>query len=129
MAKSKWVVEEDRYVYRIQWFDAEDQDLGAIFGDAKYPGLHQGHFPINPKEPAQATAWDRGHNAGVDAVLISGLGTFGRMGIEFESNANAQKALRILNACCKMAHDKTPWPDWALQARAAGWKAPKGWKP
>ncbi len=128
MAKSKWVVEGDRYTYRIQWFDAEEQDLGAIFGDGYIDG-QRGYYAISSKDSAADSSWARAHNAGVDAVKAAGLGELGTMGFEFESNADAQKALKLLNACYKAARDNTPWPAWALQAQASGWKAPKGWKP
>lgn len=37
--------------------------------------------------------------------------------------------MRTLKNALARAHDATPWPDWAVKAQAAGWKAPKGWKP
>jgi len=38
--------------------------------------------------------------------------------------------LRICRAAYRAAKTSLrPWPAWAVQASAAGWKPPKGWKP
>ena len=40
------------------------------------------------------------------------------------------KALMALKEANRALHaDEKPWPDWAVQANAHGWKPPKGWKP
>jgi len=35
------------------------------------------------------------------------------------------------HGCDSVIKDKSnkPWPQWAVQAKAAGWTPPKGWKP
>lgn len=37
--------------------------------------------------------------------------------------------LRTCRAALRNAKRDVPWPAWAVEALAAGWKAPKGWKP
>jgi hypothetical protein len=45
----------------------------------------------------------------------------------WQSDAQARKALKA--AKLGMKNLDTPWPDWAVKAKAAGWTPPKGWKP
>ena len=48
-------------------------------------------------------------------------------GFCFESRAQAVAAKRAADFARK--NIEIPMPQWAIQAAAAGWKAPKGWKP
>jgi len=54
-------------------------------------------------------------------------------GFEFESVSDVKRFLAAMRAAVKSAKSEydsgVPWPEWAKQAQAAGWKAPKGWKP
>lgn len=54
-------------------------------------------------------------------------------GFSFESSSIAKRFFAAMKAAQKSARSDydsdAPWPEWAKQARAAGWKAPKGWKP
>lgn len=45
------------------------------------------------------------------------------------SKSGAAAALRVAKAAVAAAKSNRPLPEWAQQALAAGWKAPKGWKP
>jgi hypothetical protein len=47
----------------------------------------------------------------------------------WETEKEARKALREIKATMVSLLADTPWPDWAVKAKTAGWKAPKGWKP
>lgn len=51
----------------------------------------------------------------------------------FETQRAASAALKIANGARRAAkvewENTTPMPGWAVQATAAGWKPPKGWKP
>jgi len=54
-------------------------------------------------------------------------------GYEFESGSACKRFLAAMRAAMKSARSEydsnVPWPEWAKQAEAAGWKPPKGWKP
>lgn len=54
-------------------------------------------------------------------------------GYEFDSDATCRKFLAAMKVALKVAQSEydsnVPWPEWAKQAEAAGWKPPKGWKP
>lgn len=62
--------------------------------------------------------------------LSPGTYTRHRSGAWVFTNAKVQKeALRFARAAYKQAKANAPWPVWALQAKAAGWTPPEGWKP
>jgi hypothetical protein len=117
-------IEERGGAYRIGWYfygdENEDEEFGLMLGD------HIVSDGIDNRE-TQAAA---------DAIAASpfrpdypeSLAKRGRAWT-WESKSKAQKALAIANAAIKALNAKKPWPDWALKAVAAGWKAPKGWKP
>jgi hypothetical protein len=50
-------------------------------------------------------------------------------GFYWEQRSDAQQALTLAKLRIKEAKDKKPWPQWAREAVAHGWKAPKGWTP
>jgi hypothetical protein len=54
-------------------------------------------------------------------------------GYEFDESKTCKKFLAAMKAALKAAQSEydsnVPWPEWAKQAEAAGWKPPKGWKP
>ena len=47
----------------------------------------------------------------------------------WETTAQAKKALAVARLALKNFRADAPWPAWAVQAKAAGWKPPKGWMP
>lgn len=65
-----------------------------------------------------------------DDVTYQGLGG-PRIGVLSYKQATAYlRAMRTAALGALRAFDaKTPWPEWALTAQAAGWTPPKGWKP
>jgi len=118
MAQDKLVVDCDRLgVWRITWFLAEDGDLGASLGEQEYT-----QASLEKADPAE-----RDHVlATLTAKKTAGVKRDGTY--YWESESAATKALRLINATLK-ADDGAPWPEWAIKAKAEGWKAPKGWKP
>lgn len=117
---SRWTVQEDGWEFCIQWYDSEEGDLGAYLGDGPNGGLF----------PAEADDWERAHNIAICELQKLGLGRYDRSQYyKFETMADAKRALAIVKAAQQAAKDNKPWPNWALQAKAAGWKPPKGWTP
>ena len=47
----------------------------------------------------------------------------------FETPKGARAVLAKAKARLASWKSKKPWPKWAIQAKAAGWKMPKGWAP
>lgn len=119
MAKDKLVVESDREGYYIVWYLAEIGDLGAILGEETYTEAQLAKAGENDWEHIKAT---------VVASKMSGVKRHGHSGYRWESAAKAVAALRAVKAALK-DKSKKPWPAWALEAKAAGWKPPKGWTP
>lgn len=63
---------------------------------------------------------------------ISGGLVFHRRSVATKVRRAATAAVKGLRAKAKAVLKATPeatWPLWAITAKAAGWKAPKGWKP
>ena len=50
-------------------------------------------------------------------------------GFYWETKKEAQVALRYINLRLKSDREDRPWPEWAIQAKTAGWTPPKNWKP
>jgi len=50
-------------------------------------------------------------------------------GFYWEHKSDVQQALKLAKLRIVEARSKVPWPQWARDAVAHGWKAPKGWKP
>lgn len=120
MAKDRLIVVEDRngYRWRICWWLADEQEEGAVLGDRLY----------SEAELQRASPDDWEH---VMAVLVAGKCA----GVErdsggyyWEVKSHATGALKIIKAAL---YDKSrrPWPQWALEAKAAGWTPPPGWSP
>ncbi len=43
--------------------------------------------------------------------------------------SRAKQARSIARMIQKQFESNRPWPEWALKAKAEGWKPPRGWKP
>lgn len=127
MKGDKWCIVEDGYDFRIQFYNADVDDMGAYFGDGTNK---DGTWPEKADDDE---FWNKGHNEAVRMVNSKGLGERDRTGMgggfKFQSRSAATAALGILKACHKQAESDKPWPAWAKEALAAGWKAPKGWTP
>jgi hypothetical protein len=110
--KDRLLIDEHRGVYHIVWYIAEDDCHGASLGDC----------PEIDGNDEHAVASRAAKDCSPDGVSEY-------RGFYWESRNKAQAALRAANVALKIARDNTPWPEWAKQALAAGWKAPKGWRP
>ena len=112
----------DSYAYRIVWYLAEEQDYGAVLGEG---GVHPTREDLEKIEDFE----DR-TTALCDIVAGESSGVqHDDKGYCWESRSAAQTALRSCNAAMKQLASGKPWPEWAMKAKAAGWKPPKGWKP
>jgi hypothetical protein len=122
----KLVVVEDRSVYRIQWELDDGDDMGAFLGQERREP---------PADYNKASKMDRDYwaaeRAGFQVIKEGDRDTRGHDAIGFwwESKTQAAKAFTKIRALMKSSLSEIPWPDWAVQASAAGWKPPKGWKP
>lgn len=136
MTKDKLIIVEDHHGnYQIQWYLAEEQDTGATLGDeccrASEPllliwgrALDRGEVKDEDLEHCAATvgAASQKHTEMYPVNTIDS-------GFYWEHRSDAQQALALAKLRIKEAREKTPWPQWARDAVAHGWKAPKGWKP
>jgi hypothetical protein len=119
------VVESDDE-YRLKWWISEDEDYGATVGE-------RGELPTEDSDIEWYTAevvCFRLYKANQDSD------TFGLdyQGFWWSSKVRATKVLTQIHAETQVALStgkgaENPWPDWAITAKAAGWKPPKGWKP
>lgn len=114
-------VDLENACYRIVWFLAETGEFGAIIGEGR--GRHYTQRDLDRAKPDE-----RPH---IVACLTAGKSdgaTRDRSGYRWEERRKAAAALRMINIAIK-TDGGAPWPDWAIRAKAEGWKAPKGWKP
>lgn len=119
MAKDKLVLDEDRNgLYRIVWHLADEGDYGATLGEMRY----------TVRDLAKATSEDWDHIAATVALGQTVGVQRDSDGYYWDSHTQARAALRAAQLVLKTKASK-PWPEWATQAAAAGWKPPKGWTP
>jgi hypothetical protein len=116
MKSPKLIVNNQRGLVRLAWLIPDMQDIGGNLGD------------VAPKDVD-----DRDERVELEAMHKAALLTAGaqkdRDGFHWPSERAARSALSSINAAARAARAGKPWPDWAIKARAAGWKPPKGWKP
>lgn len=109
------VAEESQDGYwRIWWHIAEWGDAGGCVGEAELPD----------EPPKSKDGWETWQAARYVRDLADGRD---ETGFYFETKKKAQVALKAANE--GLHSGEAPWPAWALQAKAAGWTPPKGWKP
>lgn len=110
---------ECREGYGIVWVvDGED---GAEVGDFAWG-------QARPKDPDDVESWLVYHAA---KPLADGRRS-SRVGFRFSTKRRANEALRAIRAALRADRDaqkNKPWPEWAVKAAEAGWRAPKGWSP
>ncbi len=107
---------EERYVIRIRWI--VDDDCGADLGEDVY----------TKEDLDKADADSRDHIlACLTAAQTTGVSRDER-GYYWEGNSHATNAFRLINTALKN-DPGVPWPEWAMRAKAEGWKPPRGWKP
>lgn len=100
----------------LTWFC--DGEEGGSIGD-------RGEKAGKGQEPTDREVWETWIAERIAAETASGR--IGRLEYYWESHKAAATALRTIKEAWK--HRERPLPEWARQAIAAGWKAPKGWKP
>lgn len=115
MAQERLVLDGWRGTFRICWLIVDDGEEGAHLGD-----YLDGSCPAPDKNSE--------HYIATEAARVVGA-EFDSIGLYWHSNAAASKALAAAKAALTIHRSAKPWPEWAKQALAAGWKAPKGWKP
>ncbi len=115
MAKDKLAIFEDRsgYLYHIGWLCWDEE-----YGDEEGLRLGEGGKDVGAD-----------HTAAEAAVKDMKDGREDGGAYFWESRSAAQRALKVAKEAVKAAAANRPLPDWAKKALAAGWKAPKGWKP
>jgi hypothetical protein len=119
MSNAQLVVDADRLGYYICWYFPDEGDQGGTLGESTYTAAQ-----LAKAEPAD---WEH-IKATITAGQTAGVERAGHDGYRWESRTDAFAALRAIKAAIKDKSNK-PWPEWAVQAKAAGWKPPKGWKP
>ena len=116
------IFEDARDEYYIAW--AFDGDAGARVGqsDASPETLRRQITAAKDREDIEflkaelvAAEDEKATRRGVDGFIWGGLSA-------------AQAALKRMKLSIA-DESNVPWPEWALTAKAAGWTAPKGWKP
>lgn len=123
MSKDRLVVDDrDSYKFRLTWWLADDQEMGGSVGDQVYLQANLDR-PMDRADRDCAIAY-------LTAKATAGV-TVKTLGSElwWRNRKDATNALRAINAALKADRSATPWPEWAVKATAAGWKAPKGWTP
>lgn len=99
------VVIETHSDFKIGWVHSEDGE-GLVLG------------PDDVDEPDTRAA----------IAAVRGTESWVRDGeFRWETVAGAKAALRLAKMAIK--NRERPLPEWAKTALAAGWKAPRGWKP
>lgn len=89
-----------------------------------------GNEPGGYLEKCAAHEEDDEHAVACSAALNAEVGhACDWNGLIWSSKADAQKALKAANAALEAHRSCKPYPEWAVKALAAGWKAPKGWNP
>lgn len=113
MSKDKLFIDETKHHFFITWFLADPEENGASLGEI----------------PAEIKGEDEHFTASRAAAAAKPTGHDPYRGFYWDTRSAAQKALTACNAALRMCRDNKPWPEWAKQALAAGWKPPKGWTP
>jgi hypothetical protein len=140
----KLVLLEERDGYAIAWEINDPEygtDIGAYLGDHDIVRSDIEKIIAACAKPEDFDGMEHDLASRTVADFVKNMGDAVRCtatyGFRFERKSDAQKALTAAKAAVKalrerakqVAKNSTPWPTWALQAKAAGWKPPKGWKP
>jgi hypothetical protein len=103
--------------FEIGWYFPDEGEFGAMLGEERY----------TEADIAKAKPDDREVVVAYLAALKTEGVQQGSSRIFWETRKHASNALRAIKAA--VVNDEKPWPEWAVKARAEGWKPPKGWKP
>lgn len=134
-AKPKLVVTEENNGFGIAWYFPEEEDIGGRIGE----WIHTSDDLVAVEEEIRQAAktgsvddelFEKRENIVVAIAASTTRNVQARtFGYLWESRSDANAALRLINGAIKNLSRDVPWPDWATQAAAAGWKPPKNWKP
>jgi len=137
--KSPFAVSIDRYQAYVAWIDVDGEEGAHIGQEHKRPLAElRDAMNVSKNDRASDTARSDFQFYAVEIAAREWVSTHpsasrGHDGYEFESEASAKKFCAAMRAALKAADAEydtgVPWPEWAKQATAAGWKPPKGWKP
>lgn len=117
----KLVIDYRRDGFRIAWWLEGDDDFGLYVGESISDDVENG----SEKQEC----------------IVAENAARKTKGVQFDNNnlcfywetiSNARAALREINAALnafRANRVNLPWPDWAIKAKADGWKPPKNWKP
>lgn len=139
MPKARLVIDTPHageHLYKLMWYFPEEADIGGgltkvtpdelktrMANAKKYIGTDKEELALSDLEHVAAS---------LAAMQVEGYEVL-HSELGWESKSAATKALRLAKAAIKAAlseaREGREWPEWAVQAAAAGWKAPKGWKP
>ena len=130
------IVEDHRGNYQIQWELNDDAcDMGAVLGDDcthdREPLLLIWGLALDRGEVGSEDLEHRAATVGAASQKHTQMYQSGQVasGFYWERRSDAQQALALAKLRIKEAREKTPWPQWAREAVAHGWKPPKSWKP
>ena len=113
---------EDHYQYRIAWFlGDEDGEMGVL-------GEGRERFTQKQLDKAPPESWERIKAHLVLQQMKDETRECDTTGYYWESVSAAKKALVLIRTALRDKSNK-PWPQWALEAKAAKWTPPKGWTP
>lgn len=115
---SKLVIEERGHEVRLFWWIPEDGDTGGALGACGEERFRVDCSDAEKREMAIAFRTARANWAFLDGE-----------GLYWETEPAARKALKAIKDAWRINKSERPWPQWAKDALAAGWKAPKGWSP
>lgn len=126
MAQYRLVLDEDRHgLFRIHWYIPEDGVTSAQSAWYKFNlGACLGDYLLPPQ-----LCEDAEHRIATESAKALNTGELDTVGLYWYTRSGASKALAAAKAALTVHRSAKPWPEWAKQALAAGWKAPKGWKP
>jgi len=108
----------------LAWLLDEDGDIGYVVGtDSPQPiaGIDDADDALTSFAEEEARQFLAEHQ---NCVYVSDVGA-----IIFEVTKDAKAVLAKAKVRLASWKSKKPWPEWAIQAKAAGWKMPKTWKP
>jgi hypothetical protein len=111
-------IDDSRNNIQIAWFC--DGDYGMYVGEP-FDGME------SKEPPSVKDSWEIWivHQT----IKVFSDGTSKNRGFYFDTMAKAKKALKAANIALNEGMSKAAWPEWAIQAQAAGWTPPSGWKP
>lgn len=104
--------------YRLSWYLADEGDIGGTLGP---------HYSTADLETAKNSE-DREVAIACLAAGESPDCKRDHDGYYWDDKKTAASALRFVKHALK-TDGGPPWPEWAIKAVAAGWRAPKGWRP